>query len=164
MHFNLFQRNFNILGVQQVALGSLNKGDLSKFWGDLLGLKKTHSFKSEKENVDEDVMEVGRSILGKVEIDLMTPLDPEKSPKVHIPPLNHIGLWVDDLPKCVEYLESKIYFVNNYVENGIKIIGGIRKGASGFDVTFVHPKSACGVLLELVQAPTDVIQAYNDAK
>lgn len=87
----------------------MNKGDLSKFWGDLLGLKKVNSFKSEKENVDEDVMEVGRGILGKIEIDLMTPLDSEKSPKVHIPPLNHIGLWVDDLPKCAEYLECKIY-------------------------------------------------------
>ena len=85
----------------------LNKGDLQKFWGDVLGLKKVHSFKSEKENVDEDVMEIGKGVLGKVEIDLMTPLDPEKSPKVHIPPLNHIGLWIDDLPKCVEYLESK---------------------------------------------------------
>jgi lactoylglutathione lyase len=95
--------------VQQVAIGNLNKADLNKFWGDLLGLKKVNSFKSEKENVDEDVMEVGRGLLGKIEIDLMTPLDPEKSPKVHIPPLNHIGLWVDDLPKCVEYLESKKY-------------------------------------------------------
>ncbi len=36
------------------------------------------------------------------------------------------------------------------IESGVKIVGGIRKGASGFDVTFVHPKSACGVLLELV--------------
>ena len=36
-------------------------------------------------------------------------------------------------------------------------------GASGFDVTFVHPKSACGVLLELVQAPADVIEAYKAA-
>ena len=98
--------------MQQIALGNLNKGEVSKFWGDLLGLKKVHSFKSEKENVDEDVMEVGRSVLGKVEIDLMQPLDPEKSPKVHIPPLNHIGLWVDDLPKCVEYLESKKHSVN----------------------------------------------------
>ena len=69
-------------------------------------MKKVKSFKSEKENVDEDVMEIGKGLLGKVEIDLMTPLDPEKSPKVHIPPLNHIGLWIDDLVKCVEYLES----------------------------------------------------------
>ena len=96
-------------------MGSLNKAELQKFWGDILGLKKITSFKSEKENVDEDVMEVGKGLLGKVEIDLMTPLDPEKSPKVHIPPLNHIGLWVDDLPKCVEYLESKLIcsFYNN---------------------------------------------------
>ena len=96
------------MGVQQVALGNLSKPDLQKFWVDILGLTKVNSFKSERENVDEDVLEVGRGILGKVEIDIMTPLDPEKSPKVHIPPLNHIGLWVDDLQKCVEDLESKV--------------------------------------------------------
>ena len=145
-----------------MAIGNLNKGDLTKFWGDLLGIQKVNSFKSEKENVDEDVLSIGRGILGKVEIDLMTPIDPEKSPKVHIPALNHIGLWVDDLPKCVEYLESKIVFIDsNLLESGCKILGGIRKGASGFDVTFVHPKSACGILLELVQAPKEVIEAYN---
>ena len=82
---------------------------MAKFWHETLGLKKVSSFKSEKENVDEDVLEVGRGILGKVEIDLMTPLDPEKSPKVHIPPLNHIGLWVDDLKKCVDHFESTYY-------------------------------------------------------
>ena len=95
------------MGLQQVALGNLNKGDLQKFWVDTLGLTKINSFKSERENVDEDVLECGKGLLGKVEVDIMTPLDPEKSPKVHIPPLNHIGLWVDDLPKCVEHLESK---------------------------------------------------------
>jgi lactoylglutathione lyase len=134
---------------------------MTKFWVDILGIKKVHSFKSEKENVDEDVLELGKGILGKVEIDLMTPLDPEKSPKVHIPPLNHIGLWVDDIQKCVEYLESKIYIQLTFLENGIKIVGGIRKGASGHDVTFVHPKSSAGVLLELVQAPSEVIDEFN---
>ena len=133
-----------------MALGNLNKGDLQKFWVDTLGLTKVNSFKSERENVDEDVLEIGKGILGKVEVDIMTPLDPEKSPKVHIPPLNHIGLWVDDLPKCVEHLESKNRETLIIIESGVKIVGGIRKGASGFDVTFVHPKSACGVLLELV--------------
>ena len=144
-----------------MALGSLNKGDLQKFWVDTLGLTKVNSFKSERENVDEDVLECGRGILGKVEVDIMTPLDPEKSPKVHIPPLNHIGLWVDDLPKCVEHLESNFCFINSPLESGVKIVGGIRKGASGFDVTFVHPKSACGVLLELVQAPPEVIETWK---
>ena len=48
------------------------------------------------------------------------------------------------------------------IESGVKIVGGIRKGASGYDVTFIHPKSACGVLVELVQAPTEVITAYDE--
>lgn len=94
-------------------MGGLNKGDLQKFWGDILGLSKVGTFKSERENVDEDILTIGRGILGKVEVDIMAPLDPEKSPKVHIPPLNHVGLWVDDLPKCVEYLESKRIFNSN---------------------------------------------------
>ena len=116
-----------------------------------MGLEKVHEFKSERENVDEDVLTVGKGVLGKIEVDLMAPLDPEKSPKVHIPALNHIGLWVDNLPNAVQYFEK----------NDIKIVGGIRKGASGYDVTFIHPKSACGVLVELVQAPDEVIHEYD---
>ena len=46
----------------------------------------------------------------------------------------------------------------------MKVLGGIRKGASGFDVTFVHPKSACGILLELVQAPKEVVEEWKNAK
>ena len=50
---------------------------------------------------------MGKGLLGRVEVDLMTPINPEVQPKVHIPQFNHIGLWVDNLPKCIEYLESK---------------------------------------------------------
>ena len=53
-------------------------------------------------------------------------------------------------------------------EQGVRFTpGGIRRGASGFDVCFVHPKGnaespqgAEGVLLELVQAPPEVIRAF----
>ena len=38
----------------------------------------------------------------KVEVDLMQPLDPDKKPAVHTTPLNHVGLWVDDLPRAVD--------------------------------------------------------------
>lgn len=94
-----------------------------------------------------------------VEVDIMEPYDPNKSPKVNNPPLNHIGLWVDDLPACVKSL----------TEQGVRFTpGGIRKGASGYDITFVHPKgkapsplSGEGVLIELVQAPKEVIEFYN---
>ena len=104
-------RPFKILGLQQIAIGSLNKSSLSHLWTNILGVTKIGAYKSTKENVDEDILILGKkendnNPLATVEIDLMTPLDETKSPKVHIPPLNHIGLWVDDLPKAVEWMQS----------------------------------------------------------
>ncbi len=152
------ERPFQILGVQQIAIGGLNKESLKTFWVDLLGLQKVGTFRSERENVDEDILKLGQDPYA-VEIDIMQPLDPEKSPKVHIPPLNHIGLWVDNLEKAVEWLTAK----------GVRFApGGIRVGASGHKVAFIHPKSneefpfsGEGVLIELVQAPENVIQALK---
>ncbi len=152
------ERPFRILGLQQIAVGGTDKSALAQLWVEIFGLAVAGTYKSEKENVDEDILRLG-SGPHAVEVDIMQPIDPEKSPKVHTPPLNHIGLWVDDLAKAVEYLTSK----------GVRFTpGGIRKGASGFDVTFIHPKgndefplSGQGVLIELVQAPEDVVAAHN---
>jgi lactoylglutathione lyase len=136
------ERPFKILGVQQIAIGGPSKDALRRLWVDLLGVPAIGTFRSERENVDEDIL----SIAG-VEIDLMQPIDPEKKPKVHEPRLNHIGLWVDDLAAAVTWLEGQ----------GLTFTpGGIRKGAAGHDVCFIHPKSAEGVLIELVQAPADL--------
>lgn len=151
-------RPFKVLGIQQIAVGGLNKKKLSEFWVDTMGLEKVHSFKSESENVDEDILRIGSGPYA-VEVDIMQPLDPDKKPKVHEPQLNHIGLWIDDLKSCVEWLKSK----------GVRFTpGGIRKGAAGFDVCFIHPKaneefplSSQGVLVELVQAPDEVIKALS---
>eukprot|EP01038_Epipyxis_sp_PR26KG_P009526 gene9526-12832_t len=149
--FSSLARPFRILGLQQIAIGSKDKSLLSNFWVDLLGLTKLSSYKSEKENVDEDILSLGNGV-HSVEIDLMQPIDENKSPKVHIPALNHIGLWVDNLELAVEYLTSK---------GVIFTPGGIRTGAAGHRVAFIHPKSAVGVLVELVQAPEEVILVTN---
>ncbi len=149
-------RPFRILGLQQIAVGGPDKMALRKLWIDLLGLTLEGEFQSERENVDEDIAVVG-SGTSRVEVDLMQPIDIEKKPKVHDPALNHIGLWVDDLAAAVEWLEGQ----------GMRFTpGGIRKGAAGHDVCFIHPKgneasplSGEGVLIELVQAPADVIAA-----
>ena len=150
-------RPFSVLGIQQIAVGGLDKEKLRGFWVDILGLSYSSSYISEAENVDEDICEVGHGAF-KVEVDLMQPLDANKKPKVHEPALNHIGLWIDNLHDAVAWL----------TEQGVRFTpGGIRKGAAGYDVCFVHPKAndafpiaAEGVLVELVQAPEDVIQAY----
>ncbi len=151
-------RPFTVLGLQQIAVGALSKGNLRRLWVDTLGLRLEDSVQIESENVDEDITVAGAGPF-RVEVDLMQPLDPEKKPKVHEPALNHIGLWIDDLAAAVAWLE----------EQGVRFTpGGIRKGASGHDVCFIHPKGnegspigGEGVLIELVQAPADVIEAHR---
>lgn len=151
------QRPFKILGIQQIAIGGPSKEKLKTLWVDMLGLEVTGNFVSERENVDEDICAMGAGPF-KVEVDLMQPLDPEKKPAVHATPLNHVGLWVDDLPVAVEWLSA----------NGVRFApGGIRRGAAGFDITFLHPKGSEefpiggeGVLIELVQAPKEVVDAF----
>jgi lactoylglutathione lyase len=152
-------RPFTILGIQQIALGGTSKARLRALWVDLLGLSPQGGFVSERENVDEDICILG-SGAHQVEVDLMEPIDPAKKPAVHLPPLNHVGLWVDDLKKAVEWLSAR----------GMRFApGGIRKGASGHDVCFIHPRGneefplgGEGVLIELVQAPPHLIAALRD--
>ena len=151
-------RPFKVLGIQQIAIGAVDKSSLKHLWIDLFGLELTGHFLSEKENVDEDICAIGHGLF-KVEVDLMQPLDIQKKPAVHTTPLNHVGLWIDDLPAAVDWLTSK----------GLRFApGGIRKGAAGFDICFVHPKGnedfpygGEGVLIELVQAPVEVINAFS---
>lgn len=151
------QRPFRVLGVQQVAVGAERKDDLRRLWVDLLGCTTTGTYRSEKENVDEDILQLGVAPFA-VEVDLMQPIDPEGKPRVHSPALNHVGLWVDDLATAVQWLEAQ----------GVRFTpGGIRRGAAGHDVCFIHPRGSedspqggVGVLIELVQAPPEVIEAH----
>ena len=150
-------RPFKVLGLQQVAIGGPSKARLRTLWVDTLGLPVTGHFRSERENVDEDICALGAGPF-KVEVDLMEPIDPDAKPAVHGTPLNHIGLWIDDLPKAVEWLGAQ----------GVRFApGGIRRGAAGFDICFMHPRGneqfpigGEGVLIELVQAPAEVIAAF----
>jgi len=147
-----------VLGIQQVAIGGTSKARLRELWVDKLGLALTGTFRSDRENVDEDICSIGSGPM-KVEVDLMEPIDPAGKPAVHATPLNHVGLWIDDLRAAVAWLEA----------NGVRMApGGIRAGAAGHDICFIHPKSndafpvaGEGVLIELVQAPAEVIAAAS---
>jgi lactoylglutathione lyase len=149
---------FRILGVQQIAIGGADKQRLKSLWVDVLGLEVKSTFTSERENVDEDICSLGRGVHA-VEVDLMQPIDSDKKPAVHATPLNHIGLWVDDLAQAVAWMTT----------HGVRFApGGIRQGAAGHDICFIHPKGndefplgGEGVLIELVQAPPEVIAALG---
>ena len=149
---------FRILGLQQIAVGGIDKARLRALWVDVLGLAVKGRFVSERENVDEDICALG-SGAHAVEVDLMQPLDAASKPAVHATPLNHVGLWVDDLPKAVEWMSA----------HGVRFApGGIRRGAAGHDICFIHPKGSDespiggeGVLIELVQAPPEIVAALG---
>ena len=151
-------RPFKVLGIQQIAIGGPSKDRLRTLWVDMLGLEVTGNFVSVRENVDEDICAMGVGPF-KVEVDLMQPIDPDKKPAVHTTPLNHVGLWIDDLPQAVSWLTAQ----------GVRFApGGIRQGAAGFDICFLHPKAndefpiaGEGVLVELVQAPPEVVKAFT---
>ena len=149
---------FRILGLQQIAIGGPDKQKLKNLWVDVLGLTVKSTFVSERENVDEDICALGQGVTA-IEVDLMQPIDLEKKPAVHTTPLNHVGLWVDKLPEAVAWMTA----------HGVRFApGGIRKGAAGHDITFIHPKGneqfpmgGEGVLIELVQAPPEVVAALG---
>ncbi len=154
------KRPFRILGIQQIAIGALDRAPLRALWVDLLGLPVQSTFRSDAENVEEDILSLGAGPLA-AEVDLMQPVDPAARPRVHEPALNHVGLWVDDLRAAVAWLGAR----------GVRFApGGVRAGASGHDVCFIHPKGSDaapvgggGVLIELVQAPPEVVAAYEAA-
>lgn len=151
-------RPFRVLGLQQVAIGADDKTRLARLWVDLLGVPQIGNFRSETENVDEDILTLGNGS-ARVEIDLMQPIDPNGRPRVSEPALNHIGLWVDDLAAAHAWLSAQ----------GVRFApGGIRLGAAGHAVCFIHPKGSAdqpqggeGVLIELVQAPKELIEALS---
>ena len=68
-----------------------------------------------------------------VEVDLLQPLDADKKPAPHLPPLNHIAFWVDHLAEALSGLTAQ----------GVRFTpGGIRKGAEGREMAFIHPKAS----------------------
>ena len=67
-------RPFRVLGVQQIAIGGPSKAALRALWVDLLGVASTGTYRSERENVDEDIL----AIAG-VEIDLMSRSTPPRA-------------------------------------------------------------------------------------
>ena len=151
-------RPFRVLGLQQIAVGARDKTALRRLWIDTLGLTLESEYQNESENVDEDITVAGAGPF-RVQVDLMQPLDPDRKPRVHEPALNHVGLWIDDLAAAVAWLEDR----------GVRFTpGGIRKGATGHEVCFIHPKGneaspigGEGVLIELVQASAEVIEAHR---
>lgn len=98
------------------------------------------------EDVPTEKVKVAILKLEDTKIELVQPLEldspiskflTEKGEGIH-----HLAITADDIEKDVERASS----------NGAKILGGIRSGSYGRKITFIHPKSVNGVLMEICQA------------
>lgn len=129
--------------INHLGIATKDLEEALKFWSDALGLENVHT-----ETVEDQKVRVAMLPLGESRIELLEPTS-EDSPiskflEKRGSGIHHIAVEVDDIGAALEKLRSK----------GIRLIDDKpRIGAEGCLVAFVHPASANGVLLELVQTP-----------
>lgn len=112
-----------------------------KFWGDALGLENVHT-----ETVEDQKVRVAMLPIGESRIELLEPTSEDSPISKFLEKrgggIHHIAVEVDDILAALVKLKRQ----------GMRLIDeSPRIGAEGCLVAFVHPSSANGVLLELVQ-------------
>jgi len=127
--------------VDHIGIATNQLDDALALWRDALGLHVDFS-----QEVTEQVVRVAMLSVGETHIELLEPLS-ETSPvgkflQKRGPGIHHIAIRVADIRASLASLKAK----------GTRLIDEQpRTGARGCLVAFVHPASANGVLLELVQ-------------
>ncbi len=124
-------------------LGIATKGidEALKFWEGALGLENVHT-----ETVEDQKVRVAMLPLGETNIELLEPTT-EDSPIAKFLEkrgggIHHIAVEVENIEASLAKLKAE----------GMRLIDEKpRVGAEGCLVAFVHPSSAGGVLMELVQ-------------
>lgn len=124
-------------------LGIATKGidEALKFWGEALGLENVHT-----ELVADQKVRVAMLPIGESRIELLEPTSEDSPISKFLEKrgggIHHIAVEVEDIEASLGKLKAQ----------GMRLIDeSPRIGAEGCLVAFVHPSSANGVLLELVQ-------------
>ena len=128
--------------VDHLGVATKNIDEALKFWSDALGLVNVHS-----ETVEDQKVRVAMLPIGESRIELLEPVSDDSPISKFLEKrgggIHHIAVRVDDIDALLAQLKSR----------GVRLIDeNPRIGAEGYLVAFVHPSSANGVLLELVQA------------
>lgn len=121
-----------------IAVRHLDEG--MRIYGQLLDMEEAN-----RETVAEEGVHVLMLPAGSSRIELLEATGSDSPVARFIekrgPGLHHLALRVDDLEAAVAGLK----------EQGARLLNEPRKGAGGHRYVFVHPESAGGVLLELIQ-------------
>ncbi len=127
--------------INHLGIATKNIAHALKFWEDALGLENIHS-----EVVEDQKVRVAMLTVGESRIELLEPTGDDSPITKFLDKrgggIHHIAVEVDDIEASLAKLKDK----------GMRLIDEVpRIGAEGCRVAFVHPSSANGVLLELVQ-------------
>ena len=127
--------------IEHIGIATPKLADALPFWRDALGLEVKHT-----EVVEEQGVRVAMLPAGEPRIELLEPTN-ENSPVAKFlekrgPGIHHVAVRVPDIRAALARLK----------ENRARLIDHEpRVGAGNCLVAFVHPQSAGGVLLELVE-------------
>jgi len=130
-----------IVKLEHIGIATRALDEALKFWRDALGLEVVHT-----EVVEEQKVRVAMLPVGEPRIELLEPTSADspvaKFMEKRGPGIHHIAVRVDDIRGALKRLQ----------EAGARLIDeSPRVGADNCLVAFVHPSSANGVLLELVE-------------
>lgn len=127
--------------IDHIGIATRELNDALGVWRDALGLEVDAT-----EAVVEQGVRIAMLPIGETHIELLEPLSHDSPVGKFLdkrgPGIHHVAIEVEDIRASLADLKEK----------GARLIDETpRRGAGGCLVAFVHPASANGVLLELVQ-------------
>lgn len=135
----------SVTGIDHIAVAVEDLDEATRTWRDVLGLRE-----GSREVVEEQGVELQMMHAGAVRVELVCPLSADTPVGKYLakngPGLHHLALQVDDCAQAVQAVDAA----------GARMIDREpRGGAHGSRIAFVHPATAGGVLVELVQPAED---------
>ena len=136
-------KNFKVIKIDHIAIASKAIEPFMKVFSDILGIE--HGQKEQVENEKVNVLKFLNENNNTC-IEVLEPLSESSIVNNFIRKrgegLHHIALEVDNIYNAIEYLKNiKIELVYNKPQ----------LGSDNKLITFIHPKSSPGILLELCQ-------------
>ena len=133
--------------IEHIGIATRALDDALRFWRDALGLEVVQT-----EVVEEQKVRVAMLPVGEPRIELLEPTADDSPVAKFLEKrgagIHHIAVRVDDIRAALARLK----------ERGARLIDETpRVGANNCLVAFVHPSSAGGVLLELVEHTDSVV-------
>ena len=127
--------------INHLGIATRGIDEALKFWGNALGLENIHT-----ETVEDQKVRVAMLPIGESRIELLEPTSEDSPISKFLEKrgggIHHIAVEVEDIEAALAKLKAE----------GMRLIDEKpRVGAENCLVAFVHPSSANGVLLELVQ-------------